>query len=80
VLKKDDENILRRVERKIIRKICGPIQEEEQWTIRNNEEMDEILKKEDSQIYNGKKNRLAGTRRKNVCYQNAMVGVVCLYN
>jgi hypothetical protein len=47
VLKKEDENILRRVERKIIGKICGPIQEEEQWTIRNNEEMDEILKKED---------------------------------
>jgi hypothetical protein len=31
----------------MIRKICGPIKQEEQWIIRNNEEIDEILKKED---------------------------------
>jgi hypothetical protein len=44
------------------------IKQEEQWRIRNNEEIDEILKKENivtNSIYKYKKNRLAGTSRKN---------------
>jgi hypothetical protein len=32
-----DENILRRFERKIIRKICGPVRQGREWRIRNNE-------------------------------------------
>jgi hypothetical protein len=46
VLKKEGENNLRRFERRIISKIYGPIKQEEEWKIRNNEEIDEILKKE----------------------------------
>jgi uncharacterized phage-like protein YoqJ len=47
VLQREDENNLKRFERKIIRKIYGPTKQEEQWRIRNNEEIDEILKKAD---------------------------------
>jgi hypothetical protein len=36
VLKKQDENNVRRFERKIVRKIYGPIKQEEQWRIINN--------------------------------------------
>jgi hypothetical protein len=47
VLKKEGENNLRRFERKIIMKRYRPIKQEEQWRIRNNDEIDETLKKED---------------------------------
>jgi hypothetical protein len=46
-MKKEDENILRRFERKIIRRIYGPLRHGREWRIRNNEEIDNILKKED---------------------------------
>jgi hypothetical protein len=45
-MKKDDENILRRFERKIIRRIYGPVKQGREWRIRNNEDMDNILRKE----------------------------------
>ena len=38
-LTKSDENLLRIFERKIVRKIYGPIQEGDIWRIRNNEEL-----------------------------------------
>jgi hypothetical protein len=46
MLKKGDTNNLRRFDRKIIRKIYGPIKQGEQWRLRNSEEIYEILKKE----------------------------------
>ena len=45
--KKEAENILRRFERKIIRRIDGPVRQEMEWRTRNNEEIDNILRKED---------------------------------
>jgi hypothetical protein len=39
---------LRRLERKIIRRICGPVMENNIWRIRNNEEVNELLKGEDT--------------------------------
>jgi hypothetical protein len=46
-MKKEDENILRRFERKIIRRIYGPVRQGREWRIRNNEEIDNIMRKKD---------------------------------
>jgi hypothetical protein len=39
-MKKEGENILRRFERKITRRIYGPVRRGREWKIRNNEEID----------------------------------------
>jgi hypothetical protein len=46
-MKKEDENILRRFERKIIRRMYGPVRQGREWRIRNNEEIDNIIRKKD---------------------------------
>jgi hypothetical protein len=46
-LTKSDENLLRIFERKILRKIYGPIQEGDIWRIRNNEELNRPINGED---------------------------------
>jgi Holliday junction resolvase-like predicted endonuclease len=46
-MKKEYENILRRFERKIIRRIYGPVKQVREWRIRNNEEIDNIMRKKD---------------------------------
>jgi CRISPR/Cas system CMR-associated protein Cmr3 (group 5 of RAMP superfamily) len=46
-MKKEDENILRRFERKIMRIIYGPVRQGREWRIRNNEEIDNIIRKKD---------------------------------
>ena len=43
----NDENLLRIFERKMLRKIYGPIQEGITWRIRNNEELNRSIKGED---------------------------------
>jgi hypothetical protein len=45
-MKKEDGNILRRFERKIIR-IYGPVRQEMEWRTGNNEKIYDILSKED---------------------------------
>jgi hypothetical protein len=44
-MRKEGENILRRFERKIIRRIYGPVRQGMEWRIRNNEEIDNIIRK-----------------------------------
>jgi hypothetical protein len=46
-MKKEDKNILRKFERKIIRRIYGPVRQGREWRIRNNEEIDNIVRKKD---------------------------------
>jgi hypothetical protein len=41
------ENILRRFERKIIRRIYSPVRQGREWRIRNNEEIDNIIRTKD---------------------------------
>jgi hypothetical protein len=38
-MKKEEENILLRFDRKIIRRIYGPVRQGREWRIRNNEEI-----------------------------------------
>jgi hypothetical protein len=47
-LTKSNENMLRTFERKILRKIYGPIQEGDIWRIRNNEELNRCINGEDT--------------------------------
>jgi hypothetical protein len=46
-LTKSDENSLRIFERKILRKVYGPVQEGDTWRIRYNEELNRFIKGED---------------------------------
>ena len=46
-LRKSDENSLRIFERKILRKIYGPVQEGDTWRIRYNEELNRFIKEKD---------------------------------
>jgi hypothetical protein len=46
-LTKSDENSLRIFERKILRKVYGPLQEGDTWRIRYNEEFNRFIKGED---------------------------------
>jgi hypothetical protein len=39
-----DKNILRIIERQILRKIFGPVNTDNIWRMRNNMEMDELIK------------------------------------
>lgn len=47
VMRKEDEENLRKFERKIVRKIYGPVKRGDQWMIRTNEEINNILQNED---------------------------------
>jgi hypothetical protein len=46
-MRKEDENILRRFEGKIIRRIYGQVRQGREWSIRNTEEIDNIIRKKD---------------------------------
>ena len=44
---KSDENALRVFERKVVRRICGPVSEMGEWRLRNNQEIERELEGED---------------------------------
>jgi len=46
-LTKSEDNLLRIFERKMLQKIYGPIQEGDIWRIRNNEELNRSINRED---------------------------------
>jgi hypothetical protein len=46
-MKKEDKNILRRFERKIMRRTYGPVRQGREWRTRNNEEIYYIIRKKD---------------------------------
>jgi hypothetical protein len=46
-LTKSDENLLRIFERKILRKMYGPVREGDTWRIRYNEELNSLIKGKD---------------------------------
>jgi hypothetical protein len=50
-LTKSDKNLLRIFDRKILRKIYGPIQERDIWRIKNNEEMNRVINGQDIVIF-----------------------------
>jgi hypothetical protein len=47
VLPEADENALRVFERKVVRRVYGPVREDERWRIRSNRELEDILRGED---------------------------------
>ena len=47
ILTKSDKNLLRIFERKILRRIYGPVQEGDIWRIKNNEELNRSINRED---------------------------------
>jgi hypothetical protein len=65
-MKKEDQNILRRFERKIIRRIYGPVKQGREWRIRNNEKIDNIIRKKDIvRFVKARRISWVGSRRKN---------------
>ena len=44
---KEKQETLRRFERKDVRRVYGPIEEDDEWRLRNNEEIVELLNRED---------------------------------
>jgi hypothetical protein len=46
-MKKEDENSLQGFQRKIIRRAYGPVRQGREWRIRNNEEIDNIIRIKD---------------------------------
>jgi hypothetical protein len=59
-LAKSDENLLGIFERKILRKIYGPIQEGGTWRIRNNEELNRVINGEDVRVIKAQRIRWLG--------------------
>jgi hypothetical protein len=47
VLPEADENALRVFERDVVRRVYGPVREDERWRIRSNRELEDILRGED---------------------------------
>jgi hypothetical protein len=64
-LAKKDENLLQIFERRILRRICGPINEGGIWRIRYNNELYKLYSEPDSQSDQSMKTEVAGTPLQN---------------
>jgi hypothetical protein len=66
-----EENALRMFERNIIRRIYGPVMENNVWRMRYNEELNALLKGEDIVRFIKSQNKMVGACRKNGIQCNA---------
>jgi len=68
----EEEGALAAFERKILRKMYGAVKENELWRIRQNSELEAIIKGgEQCQVYKMPKNTMAWSYRKNARHRNS---------
>jgi hypothetical protein len=70
IIKETIINKLLVFERKILRKIFGPNNENGIWHINTNQELDEIIKQEHNKLHPSTKTELARSHRKGARYEN----------
>jgi hypothetical protein len=73
----EEERALAVCERKILRKIYGPVEENELWRIRRNDELEAIIKGENFVMFiKGQRIQWAWSCRKNATHRNSEKDVV----
>jgi hypothetical protein len=70
----DDENALRSFERKILRRIHGPVQGQDGWRIRYNQELSELIGRS-GEIHKNAKAKVVGAPREDATISDAQKNV-----